>query len=73
MTIHDIAELLSRRERLKRAERDLEGRVATQVTALEQDGGWYLSDPLYQRLWTALVRVRYDLRRVEESLAPRFQ
>jgi hypothetical protein len=55
----NAAELPNRRAWLEEAERDLAQRVEHRIAAL--DGGWHMSDPLYQRLWGALTRVRREL------------
>lgn len=51
----------SRRAWLKRAESDLIERVERRFVAL--GGAFHASDPLYQRLWHALKRVRSELAR----------
>ena len=69
----DVAKLLSRRAWLKRAERDLASRVERQISLLESAVRAHLSDPLYQRLWSAHSGVRRELQQVDETLAPLFE
>jgi hypothetical protein len=59
MNTLDVASLPSRRAWLKRAEVDLLHRVEQRFVAL--GGAWHASDPLYQRLWRTLARVRREL------------
>jgi hypothetical protein len=35
------------------------------------DGAWHQNDPLYQRLWQALVRTRRELSAVDEACSIR--
>jgi hypothetical protein len=49
----------SRRAWLKRAEHDLLARLDERFAAL--GGAFHASDPLYQRLWHVLTRVRREL------------
>jgi hypothetical protein len=59
------AELTNRRAWLEETERDLAHRVERRIAAL--NGGWHMSDPLYQRLWGALARVRRELSQAETA------
>jgi hypothetical protein len=63
----NATELPSRRAWLEETERDLAHRVDRRIAAL--DGGWHMSDPLYQRLWAALTRVRRELSQADEPSA----
>jgi hypothetical protein len=58
--------LPSRRASLENAERDLEHRMERRIAAL--DGAWHMNDPLYQRLWGALSRVRRELSLAENTV-----
>ena len=71
MKIIEVAELLSRRDRLKEIERDLADRVERRIASFS--GAWHASDPLYQRLWFALARIRRKLSRAEDALAPHIE
>ena len=57
--------LKARIKRLKLEEQNLHERVAKRVSALESEGRWFRSDPLYQSLSSALASVRRDLRSAE--------
>jgi hypothetical protein len=67
----NAAELPNRRAWLEAAERDLAQRVEHRIAAL--DGGWHMSDPLYQRLWGALTRVRRELSQAATAPDPRLE
>jgi hypothetical protein len=58
-----------RRVRLKRVELDLLDRLERRFGP--PGGVRHTSDPLYQRLWFGLARVRRDLAQIEQELAPR--
>jgi hypothetical protein len=60
--------LKGRIERWKREEKDLAERVAKRVSAIESEGGWVLSDPIYQSLAFILADVRRDLKMAEKGL-----
>jgi hypothetical protein len=66
----DVA-LLSRLERLDRAERDLQQRVARRMSQLDAEGRWVRSDQLFQQLSSALKRARAEMRETEEELLRR--
>jgi len=51
-----------RLERLRRSEVDLQERVQTRMRQAEAEGRWVPSDPVYQRLSSALRQVRNELR-----------
>jgi hypothetical protein len=59
----NVASLPSRRAWLKRVEVDLLHRVEQRFVAL--GGAWHASDPLYQRLWRTLTRVRRELSQID--------
>jgi hypothetical protein len=65
------AALLHRRERLERAEHDLQQRTAARVLQVEAEGRWLRSDPQYQRLSSVLKKVREDLRDTEKEILRR--
>ena len=65
------AALLGRLERLDRAERDLQQRLANRISQLEAQGRWARSDPLFQQLSSTLKKVRDDMRETEEELLRR--
>lgn len=69
-TIDDVA-LTARIERLKRETQDLRERVAKRVSAVEREGRWLKSDPLYQSLWFVLAGVQCNLRSAECELLRR--
>jgi len=53
--------LRARVERLQRAERDLQKRIRFRIAEAEAAGRWVPSDPIYQRLATALRQVRSEM------------
>jgi hypothetical protein len=55
----NFAHVESRRAWLKRAEHDLLARLDERYAEL--GGAFHASDPMYQRLWHALTRVRREL------------
>ena len=59
--------LLARLTRLARTEVDLQERIETRVRQAELDGRWVPSDPMYQRLASALKQVRSELRDAEQE------
>ena len=59
--------LLGRLERLARAELDLQERIQNRVREAELDGRWVPSDPIYQRLASALKQVRSELQDTEQE------
>lgn len=59
--------LNGRFSRLQKSQADLEGRVHARIAEAEREGRWVPSDPMYQRLSSALKQVRRDLRDVEEE------
>lgn len=65
------AALQSRIDHLKVNEQDLAERVGKQRARLEAEDRWNASDPLYQRLFFNLVRIREDLRNSEGEEARR--
>lgn len=67
----NAAELPSRRSWLEETESDLAHRIERRIAALDSD--WYVSDPLYQRLWGALARVRRELSQSGTASDPRLQ
>lgn len=69
-TIDDVA-LTARIERLKQEEQDLRERVANRVSAVEREGRWLKSDPLYQSLSSVLAGVQWNLRSAEHELLRR--
>ena len=71
MKVVGVAESLSDRDRLKESERDLADRVDRRIAAFS--GAWHTSDPLYQRLWFALTRVRREISTAQDALAPHFE
>jgi hypothetical protein len=54
-----------RLERLRRSEVELEERVRERMRQAEAEGRWVPTDPLYQRLSSALRQVRSELRATE--------
>jgi hypothetical protein len=56
---------------LRRAERDLEERLARHVSALRENDRFHSNEPLYQALYFALERLCRRRRRMEEELAMR--
>ncbi len=65
------AALQSRIDHLKVDEQDLAERVGKQRARLEAEDRWNASDPLYQRLFFNLGRIREDLRNSESEVARR--
>jgi hypothetical protein len=68
ISLHENTTLQSRMHRLKRAEQDLAERLARHEAALEVEGRWHKSDPLYQRLYFVLDAIRADLAGAETEL-----
>jgi hypothetical protein len=60
--------LKARIERLRRDEQDLRERIAKRVSAVECEGGWLKSDPLYQSMSSVLASLRWDLGNTEKEL-----
>ena len=69
MEAMDTGQLVKQRAWLKQAEIDLMERVERRFVAL--GGAWHQNDPLYQRLWQALVRTRRELSAVDEACSIR--
>ena len=59
--------LLARLTRLARTEVDLQERIETRIRQAELEGRWVPSDPMYQRLASALKQVRSELRDAEQE------
>jgi hypothetical protein len=59
--------LLARLTRLARTEVDLQERIETRVRQAELERRWVPSDPMYQRLASALKQVRSELQEVEQE------
>ena len=57
--------LLARLTRLARTEVDLQERLQTRIRQADVEGRWVPSDPMYQRLASALKQVRSELRETE--------
>jgi hypothetical protein len=69
MKISDLGDFPTRKTWLKAAEQDLARRLEQRVATFE--GAWHANDPLYQRLWFALARVRRELLQAEQPLPAR--
>jgi hypothetical protein len=59
--------LLARLTRLARTEGDLQERLQARIREAELEGRWVPSDPMYQRLASALKQVRSELRETEQA------
>ena len=59
--------VLARLTRLARTEIDLQERLEARVRQAELEGRWVPSDPIYQRLASALKQVRSELRDTEQE------
>ncbi len=59
--------LIARLNRLARTEVDLQERIHARVRQAELEGRWVPSDPIYQRLASALKQVRSELRDTEQE------
>ena len=59
--------LLARLTRLAHTEVDLQERVQARIQQAELEGRWVPSDPMYQRLASALKQVRSELRDAEQE------
>ena len=59
--------LLARLARLARTEVDLQERIEARIGQAELEGRWVPSDPMYQRLASALKQVRSELRETEQE------
>jgi len=67
----EFAPNMSVRERmLRERERDLKARVEQRRTEVLSEGGWPLSDPLYQRLAGAHQRVLRELYAMQNAQEP---
>ena len=69
MDASTVEQLRSRRAWLKRAEADLAERLERSFVA--HGGIPHSSDPLYQRMWYALDRVKTQLSQLDAALAQR--
>lgn len=69
LAIRDLIELRGLVTRLERSERDLRTRLAKRETELDTPDGSPRSDPLYQRLFFALARLRGQLASANEELS----
>jgi hypothetical protein len=69
MKIIGVAKLPNRRAWLEEVARDLAHRTERRIA--EFGAAWHASNPLYQRLWSALTRVRRELSQVEDTVALR--
>jgi hypothetical protein len=65
------AQLEGRLARSKRAEQDLQERVAKRISDVNIEGRWLRSDPLYQRLSSILSQVSEDIKDAEHELSRR--
>ena len=59
--------LLARLTRLARTEVDLQERIEARTRQAELEGRWVPSDPMYQRLASALKQVRSELQETEQE------
>jgi hypothetical protein len=59
--------LLARLIRLARTEGDLQERLQARIRQANLEGRWIPSDPMYQRLASALKQVRNELRETEQA------
>jgi hypothetical protein len=64
-----VDDLLHRRSWLTRAEADLSERLQRRFPTRE--GVRHPNDPLYQRMWYALKRLRSELSRLDAAIAQR--
>jgi len=49
-------------EHLRRSERDLAERLQRRAEEVDREGGWLPCDPIHQRLYSVLMRIREQLR-----------
>ena len=59
--------LLARLTRLARTEVDLQERVEARIRQAQSEGRWVPSDPMYQRLASALRQVRSELQETQQE------